>query len=83
MRKVILMIPCLLIAAIVSAQTKSVGENKFVALGNAEATYITTKGASSFGNVNFKPIFLWRISDKLFVEAETEIETGGGDVNLG
>lgn len=83
MRRVILMIPCLFIVAIVSAQIKSTGENKFVVLGNAEATYITTKGASSFGNVNFKPIFLWRISDKLFVEAEAEFETGGGDVHLG
>lgn len=61
----------------------SVGQNKFVVLGNAEATYTATKGASSFGDVNFKPIFLWKISDKLFAEAEVEIETGDGEVNVG
>jgi mono/diheme cytochrome c family protein len=64
-------------------KTKTTGQNKFVVLGNAEATYTKTSGESGFGDVNFKPIFLWRISDKLFAEAEVEIETGDGQVDVG
>ena len=39
------------------------------------------KDESGFGDINFKPIFLWKISDKLFAEAEVEIETGDGEVD--
>lgn len=63
--------------------TPASGTNKFVVLGNAEAKFIASKDESGFTDINFKPIFLWRISDKLFVEAETEIETGEGEVDLG
>lgn len=63
--------------------SKSPGQNKFVVLGNAEATYTHSSTEGGFGDVNFKPIFLWRISDKLFAEAEIEIETGDGNVNVG
>lgn len=73
----------MLCAASLSAQSQSTGQNKFVVLGNAEAVYHTTKGESSFGDVNFKPIFLWKISDKVFAEAEAEIETGDGEAALG
>lgn len=62
---------------------RSIGQNKFVVLGNAEALYTATKGESGFGDINFKPIFLWKISDKFFAEAEVEIETGDGVVNVG
>lgn len=55
------------------------GQNKFAIFGNAEMTFIANKDQTQFGEVNFKPIFLWRISDKLFVEAEPEFETGGFD----
>ncbi len=60
----------------------SPGSNKFIVYGNAEMTYINNKDAKNFGEVNFKPILLWRISPKLFVEAEIEIETGGGSAEL-
>src|SRR5664279_1877443 len=66
-----------------SGSTRSIGQNKFLIMGNAEATYTATKGVSEFGEVNFKPIFLWKISDKFFAEAEIEIETGGGAADLG
>ncbi len=62
---------------------RSIGQNKFAVFGNAEAVYHTTKGVSEFTDVNFKPIFLWKISDKLFAEAEIEIETGDGAPDLG
>jgi len=60
-----------------------VGQNNFAVFGNAEMIYFSDKNNSHFGDVNFKPIFLWKISDKLFVEAEPEFETGGGSLNIG
>lgn len=59
------------------------GQNKFAIFGNAEMTFSANKSERQFGDVNFKPIFLWEISDKLFVEAETEFETGEGSLNIG
>lgn len=72
-------------ADVIHAQlaSKEAGQNKFAIYGNAEAVYISNKEQKNFTDVNFKPIFLWKISDKLFVEAETEIETGDGAVNFG
>jgi hypothetical protein len=59
------------------------GQNKFAVFGNAEMTFFYDKNNVQFGEVNFKPIFLWRISDNLFVEAEPEFETGGGSLDIG
>lgn len=59
------------------------GKNNFAVFGNAEMTYFSDKNNSHFGDVNFKPIFLWKISDKLFVEAEPEFETGEGSLDIG
>jgi len=59
------------------------GQNKFAIFGNAEMTFSSNKDNSQFGDVNFKPIFLWKISDKLFVEAEPEFETGEGSLDIG
>ncbi len=86
MKTKLLILICIVTVSILHAQTnnpRSIGQNKFVVLGNAEATYTATKGESAFGDVNFKPIFLWKISDKLFAEAEIEIETGDGEADLG
>lgn len=69
--------------AVNTTSKTSPGSNKFVIYGNTEMSYISNSDSKSFGEVNFKPIFLWRISPKLFVEAEAEIETGGGSVDLG
>lgn len=69
--------------AVMNAPKASPGSNKFIVYGNAEMSYISNTDSKGFGSVNFKPIFLWRISPKLFIEAEMEIETGDGDVNLG
>lgn len=65
------------------APKSSPGSNKFIVYGNAEMSFISNSDSKNFGEVNFKPIFLWRISPKLFIEAEAEIETGEGSVNLG
>jgi len=84
MKKNILFILWLLLNGVLMAQTNnSSGQNKFVVLGNAEAKYTATKDEAGFGDINFKPIFLWKISDKLFAEAEVEIETGDGEVDVG
>lgn len=63
--------------------SKASGQNKFAIFGNAEFTYTSNSDQKNFGNVNFKPIFLWKISDKLFVESEIEVETGGGSADIG
>ncbi len=67
----------------IPTSSSSDGQNKFAIFGNAEMTFIADKNNVQFGNVNFKPIFLWKISDKLFVEAEPEFETGGGTLDIG
>jgi hypothetical protein len=64
-------------------QTSKQGINNFAVFGNAQMTYFADKNNSQFGDVSFKPIFLWRISDKLFVEAEPEFETGEGSLDIG
>ena len=75
MKKILLVFICFTEVSFLYSQTdsitksampvsaKSPGSNKFTVLGNAEATYTATKGGSSFGGVNFKLIFLWKISD--------------------
>ncbi len=71
------------IPAIAAAGSSAQGLNKFAVFGNAEMIYFADKHNNNFGEVNFKPIFLWKISEKLFVEAEPEFETGGGSLNIG
>jgi hypothetical protein len=66
-----------------AAASSKDGQNKFAIYGNAEMTFISDKNSVQFGKVNFKPIFLWKISDNLFVEAEPEFETGGGSLDIG
>jgi hypothetical protein len=59
------------------------GQNKFAIFGNGEMTFVANKDNVQFGDVNFKPIFLWKISDQLFVESEVEFETGEGSLDIG
>ena len=59
------------------------GMNKFAIFGNAEMKYFADKDNSQFTDVSFKPIFLWKMSDDLFVEAEVEFETGDGSLDIG
>jgi hypothetical protein len=66
-----------------AAEPSKDGQNKFAIFGNAEMTFFSDKNNVQFGEVNFKPIFLWKISDKLFVEAEPEFETGEGSLDIG
>jgi len=88
MKKIYLLILPLFCGGIMQAQNNSTssskdGQNKFAIFGNAEMIFSSDKNNSQFGDVNFKPIFLWKISDNLFVEAEPEFETGGGELDIG
>ncbi|HET9825122.1 MAG TPA: hypothetical protein VFP87_07300, partial [Chitinophagaceae bacterium] len=65
------------------ASSSKDGQNKFAIFGNAEMTFFANKETKQFGDVNFKPIFLWKMSDNLFVEAEAEFETGEGSLDIG
>ena len=58
------------------------GNSKFMLTGNAEVKYTNDTATSNFGDLAFKPIFLWHLTDKLFIEAETEIGTGPDGVEL-
>ncbi|MCB0656845.1 MAG: hypothetical protein KDC57_11950 [Saprospiraceae bacterium] len=58
------------------------GETKFLITGNAQATFSTNKDENQFGDLAFKPIFLWSLSDRLFIESEIEIATGEGSVEV-
>jgi hypothetical protein len=69
--------------AVKATPEPATGINNFAVFGNAEMIYFADKHDNNFGDVNFKPIFLWKLSDKLFVEAEPEFETGGGSLDIG
>jgi hypothetical protein len=94
MKKLYLPFLCLLISQLLQAQIatennepvpspSSPGQNNFAVFGNAEMTYSSNKNNKQFGDLNFKPIFLWKISENLFVEAEPEFETGEGTLDIG
>jgi len=95
MRKLLLPLAGLLISQLLQAQNTTEnnqpvqssssysGQNNFAVFGNAEMTYTSNKNTKQFGDLNFKPIFLWQISEKLFVEAEPEFETGEGSLDIG
>jgi len=51
--------------------------------GDAEASYVANTDENGFGDINFKPIFLWQLSHRLFFETEVEIETGDGEPDIG
>jgi hypothetical protein len=58
------------------------GPTKFMIAGNAEASFVMDTSKADFTDVAFKPIFLWHLTDRLFIEAETEIASGGEGVEL-
>lgn len=77
------LLPLLASATAVAAQTDGSGGGTFLAVGEADASFTSSSAGSAFGDVNFKPIFLWRLSDRLFVESEVEVETGDGTAEFG
>ncbi len=59
------------------------GSTKFFIAGHTTVTAVLDSGKSDFTNANFSAIFLYQLSEKLFVESEIEIETGGGSPDIG
>ena len=56
---------------------------KMLIAGHASITAVIDSGQSNIGNAQFSAIFLYKLSEKLFLESELEIETSDGVVNLG
>ncbi len=90
MKNSLFAILALCLSSLAQSQTKTAGAgsqydgiNHILIAGDGEVTYFRDQDNSSFTELNFKPIFLWHISDKLFVESEVEIETGEGEASLG
>ena len=64
------------------AQNFGLGDTKLAIVGNAQVDFVSTKDQSQFRNLAFKPIFLWSLSDRLFIESELEVATDAGSVEL-
>jgi len=57
----------------------SLGQTKFVATGNLAAGFSAPEHGDSNFSTTFSPILLWKLSDKLLVEAEVEMELEDSD----
>ncbi len=65
--------------------TKKFNGTKFLLTGGAFIDFSASKDAdvkTNFYKTGFSPIFLWKISDKLFFETEVETEIDGGEVGV-
>ncbi len=58
------------------------GFRKFLLTGYAFAGYSDSEQSNSSFNAGFFPIFLWRINDDIFFEAEAEFELEDGETNV-
>lgn len=96
MKKIVFLFILVMTGSLIQAQTgdekippqpptpvANIGQNQFAVFGDAEMIFSADKNENHFGDVNFKPIFLWKIAENLFVEAEPEFETGGGSLDIG
>ena len=59
------------------------GATKFLITGHTTITAVLDSGQSNFSDANFSAIFLYQLSNKLFVESEIEMTTGDGVVDIG
>jgi hypothetical protein len=53
--------------------------SKFVLTGYTTAGIQFSKEETSFRDISFNPIFLWKPAEKIFIEAELETELQGGE----
>lgn len=67
----------------VSESPRDFGSTKLLIAGHTTITAVLDSGQSNFTDANFSAIFLYQLSDKLFIESEIEIETGEGSADLG
>ncbi len=84
MKKIILLI--ILVGAISTtsllAQNES-GATKMLMSGHAAITAVIDSTQANFNDASFSAIFLYQLSDKLFLESELEFVTDGGSVETG
>lgn len=59
------------------------GSTKLLIAGHTTVTAVMDSGQNNISDANFSAIFLYQLSEKLFVESEIEIETGGGSPDIG
>ncbi len=84
MKKIILLTLgfCSMLSLASFAQNEG-GATKLFIAGHTTVTAVMDSGQNNFSDANFSAIFLYKLSDKLFVESEIEIETGGGEPDIG
>ncbi len=59
------------------------GATHLLIAGHTQVTAVMDSGQNNFSDANFSAIFLYQLAPKLFVESEIEIETGGGEPDIG
>lgn len=60
------------------AEARAAGTTSFLLSGNSTISYIDREHENSTFSVVFRPVFLWRFSDRLFFEAKPEIRLRQG-----
>ena len=58
------------------------GSTKFLVAGYGTAGFTALSGEDPFFTAAFNPIFLWKLSDRLFFEAEIELQLEGVDTSV-
>jgi hypothetical protein len=58
------------------------GSTKFLLAGYGTAGFTAQSGSDPFFTAAFNPIFLWKLSDRLFFEAEMELQLEGFDTHV-
>ena len=61
----------------------SFGANNFFFAGHTAVSAAFDTGTAAIGDAGFSAVFLYKLSDKLFVESELEVATGDGAVEVG
>lgn len=64
------------------AKAQVTGNSKFVLTGYTAAGFQFREGETTFRDVSFNPIFLWKPAERIFVEAELETELEGEATNI-
>jgi hypothetical protein len=64
------------------AEASKLGTTKFLLAGDAWGGFTTRRGEDAAFSAAFDPVFLWKISDRLFAESKLEIEHEDNDVTI-
>lgn len=58
------------------------GSTEFLITGYATSTFTARSGQDPFFDASFNPIFLWKLSNRLFFQGELELEFEDGETKL-